>query len=151
MTAGGNLLEYNGKISTETASLETIKIHLNSTISTKNPKYAAADIGNFYTNSKFDSPEYMRIHHSLIPQEIIKEYKAMEFVDIDGYAYCEITGALYGLAQSGRIANQDLQKHLAKYGYYPTQRTLGLWKHKTRKNQLFPCRRRLWNQVHQQG
>ena len=109
MTAGGNLLEYNGKISTETASLETIKIHLNSTISTKNAKYTAADIGNFYTNSKLDSPEYMRIHLSLIPQEIIEEYKAMEFVDINGYVYCEITGAMYGLAQSGRIANQDLQ------------------------------------------
>ena len=77
MTAGGNLLEYNGKTSTETASLETIKIHLNSTISTKNAKYVAADIGKFYTNSKLDSPEYMRIHLSLIPQEIIKEYKAM--------------------------------------------------------------------------
>ena len=51
MTIGGNLLEYEGKTSTETASLETIKIHLNSTISTKNAKYAAADIGNFYTNS----------------------------------------------------------------------------------------------------
>ena len=30
------------------------------------------------------------------------------------------------------IANQDLQKHLAKYDYYPTKRTPGLWKHKTR-------------------
>ena len=133
MTAGGNLLEYNGKTSTETASLETIKIHLNSTISTKNAKYVAADIGNFYTNSKLDSPEYMRIHLSLIPQEIIEEYNAMEFVDIDGYVYVEITGAMYGLAQSGRIANQDLQKHLAKYGYYPARQTPGLWKHRTRK------------------
>ena len=126
MTVGSNLLEYDGKTSTETASLETIKIHLNSTISTKNAKYAAADIGNFYTNSKLDTPEYMRIHLSLIPQEIINKYKAMEYVDIDGYVYCEITGAMYGLAQSGRIANQDLQKHLAKYGYYPTKRTPGL-------------------------
>ena len=75
----------------------------------------------------------MRIHLSLIPQEIIEEYNAMEFVDIDGYVYVEITGAMYRLAQSGRIANQDLQIHLAKYGYYPARRTPGLWKHKTRK------------------
>ena len=57
----------------------------------------------------------------------------MKLVDIDGYVYVEVTGAMYGLAQSGRIANQDLQKHLAKYGYYPTQRTPGLWKHRTIK------------------
>ena len=50
MMVGGNLPEYDGKTSTETASQETIKIHLNSTISTKNAKYAAAEIGNFYTN-----------------------------------------------------------------------------------------------------
>ena len=52
----------------------------------------------------------------------------MIFVDIDGYMYVAVTGAMYGLTQSGRIENQDLQKHLAKYGYYPTRRTPGLWK-----------------------
>ena len=77
-------------------------------ILTKNPKYAAADIGNFYTNSKLDTPEYMKIHISLIPQEIIDEYNVMKFVDKEGYVHLEITGAMYGLAQSGQIANQDL-------------------------------------------
>ena len=91
----GNLLEYKGNTSTKSASLETIKIHLNSTISTKDAKYAAADIGNFYTNSKLDTPEYMNIHISLIPQEIIDEYEAMKFVDTDGYVHVEITGAMY--------------------------------------------------------
>ena len=51
----------------------------------------------------------MRIYLSLIPQEIIEEYDAMKFVDIDRYMYVEVTGAMYGLEQSGRIANQDLQ------------------------------------------
>ena len=106
LTVGGNLLEYEGKTSTESASLETIKIHLNSTISTKEAKYAAADIGNFYTNSKLDSPEYMRIHLSLIPQEIIEEYNAMEFVDIDGYVYVEITGAMYGRSEERRVGKE---------------------------------------------
>ena len=84
MTIGGDRLEYDGKTSTETASLETIKIHLNSTILAKDAKYGAADIGNFYTNLKLDSPEYMRIHLSLIPQEIIEEFDALKFVDKDG-------------------------------------------------------------------
>ena len=74
----------------------------------------------------------MRIHLSLIPQEIIDEYDIMKYVEIDGYIYVEITGAMYGLSQSSCIANQDLQKFLEKYGYYPTVRTPGLWKHRTR-------------------
>ena len=108
MTIGENNLQYDGKTSTEIAGLETIKIHLNSTISTKNAKYAATNIRNFYTNLKLDLPENMRIHLSLIPQEITKEYDAMKFVDANGYVYVEVTGAMYGLVQSGRIANQDL-------------------------------------------
>ena len=126
LTVGGNLLEYKGKTSTKSASLETIKIHLNSTISTKDAKYAAADIGNFYTNSKLDTPEYMKIHISLIPHEIIDKYNVMIFVDKEGYVHVKITEAMYGLAQSGQIANQDLQEHLAKYNFYPTRRTPGL-------------------------
>ena len=63
----------------------------------------------------------MKIHLSLIPQEIIDEYNVMEYLDADGYVYVEITGAMYGLSASGYIANQDLQKHLAKYDYYPTK------------------------------
>ena len=36
---------------------------------------------------------------------------------------------MYGLKQAGLIANQQLQKHLAKFGYAPTARTPGLWTH----------------------
>ena len=68
----------------------------------------------------------MKIHLSLIPQEIIDEYDVMQFVETDRYVYVEITGAMYGLSQSGHIAIIDLRKHLAKYDYYPTKRTPGL-------------------------
>lgn len=64
-------------MSTETASLAIFKIHLSGTISTKDAKYAATGIGSIYTNSKHDSPEYMQIYLSIIPQEIIEEYEAM--------------------------------------------------------------------------
>ena len=81
LTVGGDRLEFDGKISTKTAGLETIKIHPNSTISTKDVKYAAADIGNFYTNLKLRSSEYIRIHLSLILQEIIDESDVMKYVE----------------------------------------------------------------------
>jgi hypothetical protein len=46
--------------------------------------------------------------------------------------YVEIKKGMYGLKQAGIIANQRLTQHLAQYGYYPTPRTPGLWKHATR-------------------
>jgi hypothetical protein len=45
----------------------------------------------------------------------------------------EVTGAIYGLSQSGYLANQDLIKNLARHGYHPVKRTPGLRKHETRK------------------
>jgi hypothetical protein len=62
----------------------------------------------------------------------MQEYNVSQYVDEKGYAYIEITGAIYGLAQSGYLANQDLIKNLAPFGYYPLTRTPGLWHHQTR-------------------
>jgi len=75
----------------------------------------------------------MRIHISLIPDEIKEEYNVHEYVDENGFVYVEITGAIYGLSQSGYLANEDLKKNLAQFGYAPAKRTPGLWLHKTRK------------------
>jgi hypothetical protein len=40
---------------------------------------------------------------------------------------------MYGLKQSGLLANQLLQKRLAPFGYYLARYTPGLWLHKTRQ------------------
>ena len=123
LTAGGDRLPYDGKKSTETAGLETTKILFNSVVSTPGARFACYDISNMYLNTTLPSPEYMKIHQSLIPQEVMDEYDVEQFLDENGYAYVEITGAIYGLAQSGYLANQDLIKNLAPYGYYPSKRT----------------------------
>jgi hypothetical protein len=39
---------------------------------------------------------------------------------------------MYGLPQAGILANELLQRNLAKDGYRPTQHTHGLWTHNTR-------------------
>jgi hypothetical protein len=39
---------------------------------------------------------------------------------------------MYGLPQAGILANELLQRNLAKDGYRPTKHTHGLWKHDTR-------------------
>ena len=55
MTAGGDRLDdYEGKTSTKTAGLETVKIHINSTISraNKGARYMCINIGNMYLNTQ---------------------------------------------------------------------------------------------------
>ena len=49
ITAGGDRIDYEGNVTTHTASMETIKMHWNSVISTPGAKYCTADISNMYT------------------------------------------------------------------------------------------------------
>ena len=46
ITAGGDQLDYHGNVSTHTASMETIKTHWNSVVSTPNTRYCTGDISN---------------------------------------------------------------------------------------------------------
>ena len=85
LLVGGDRLDYDEKKRIETAGLKTIKIHLNSSYSTEGVKYAAVNIGNFYTNSKLDSPEYMHIHSSLVPKDLINKDVAIKYMHKDGY------------------------------------------------------------------
>ena len=117
MTVGGDRLYYSGNTATEVASLETTKIHVNSTISTPGARQAFAYIGKFYTNSRLREPEFMKVHISDIPQEIIDEYNVMIYANEDGFVYVEIMGAMYGLKQAGKIANDDLIEYLKEFGY----------------------------------
>ena len=40
---------------------------------------------------------------------------------------------MYGLKQAGIIANQELVKHMAPFGYHPVKHTPGLWVHNSKK------------------
>ena len=40
-----------------------------------------------------------------------------EFIDKDGYVYCEIRKVVYGLNEAGCVAFQNLVKNLAPFGY----------------------------------
>ena len=64
---GGDRLDYQGGVSTKTAGLTTIKLLLNSVISSIWAKFMTADVKNFYLNTPMDEPEYMKIPVRLIP------------------------------------------------------------------------------------
>ena len=50
----------------------------------------------------------------------------------DGWVYLKNRKGMPGLNQSGRIANDQLKTHLAKFGFAPVPRTPALWKHDTK-------------------
>jgi hypothetical protein len=133
ITAGGNLItDYPGDVSTETAGLETVKIHWNSVLSTPGAKWMGMDISNMYLNTPLDRYEYMRMHLRDIPQEIIDQYNLTDIAEPNGFVYIEIRRAMYGLKQAGFLANRELKKVLAAAGYHPAKHTPGLFLHESR-------------------
>jgi hypothetical protein len=134
--AGGDKLVFPGptatQTATQTASLTTTKLLLNSTISTRHARFCTFDIKNVYYGTPMERYEYMKLHLSKFPDEIVDEYKLRDLATPDRWVYMEIRKGMPGLKQAGRIANDRLSKHLAKSGYRPTRRTPSLWTHDTR-------------------
>ena len=131
VTIGGNTINYLGDCGTKTASIETVKLVINSTLSTPNAEYMTMDLANFYLGTPLDRPEYVRIKLSVIPQEVIDEYDLEKYA-INGWVYFEITKGMYGLKQAGKLANELLATRLFSHGYYQCATTPGLWRHKWR-------------------
>ena len=57
-------------------------------------------------------------------------------MDAQGCVHARIDGALCGPAEAGRIANQDMADHLAKFGHHECKFTPGLFTHETRPIQF---------------
>jgi hypothetical protein len=130
LTVGGDQIEYPGDKSTRTAGLTTAKILINSVISTLGAKFLVIDINNLYLNTPLGRFEYMVINLSSLPQETIDKYDLLNLSQ-DVKVYIEIEKGMYGLLQAGILANDLLQRNLAKDGYRPTQHTHGRWTHAT--------------------
>jgi hypothetical protein len=135
LTAGGNLIEYPGELTTRTADLTTTKILWNSVVSTVDARYLCLDIKNFYLGTPMDWFEYMKMPLSIFPQSIITQYNLTQHA-LNGFVYLEIRKVIYGLSQAGILANQLLRQHLRPAGYYEVDHTPGLWKHVTRPVQF---------------
>ena len=86
------------------------------------------DVKNFYLGTPMERPEYMRLPFKIIPQEIVDKYNLTELED-NGWIYVKIVRGMYGLPIAGKIANEQLQRRLARAGYFPVQFTPGLWRH----------------------
>jgi hypothetical protein len=131
LTIGGDRLEYSGDVATSTADITTFKILINSTHSTDDAAMMMMGIKNYYIGTLLPRFEYMKVMLSRFPEEIVQKYN-LNALAVDSWVYIEIRKGMYGLKQSGLLANQLLQTRLATFGYYPARHTPGLWLHKTR-------------------
>ncbi len=68
ITTVGNLICYPGDAGTNTASLELVKLMLNSVISRKGARFACIDIKNFYLKTPMEDPKYVHIKITDIPE-----------------------------------------------------------------------------------
>ena len=135
ITIAGNRIIFPGEVATPTASLELIKILINSVLSRPSAKFCCFDVKNFYLGTPMERHEYVKIKLTDIPQEFIDEYNLHAFV-YNEWVYFEVIKGCYGLPQSGKLANDLLRTRLNKAGYYEATTTPGLWKHKWRPIQF---------------
>ncbi|KAL7490093.1 hypothetical protein ACHAW6_016101 [Cyclotella cf. meneghiniana] len=133
---GGDKINYPGEVATPTADMLVAKLLFNSVVSTPDAKFMTMDLSDFYLMTPLTRPEYIRIKMTDIPQEIIKEYKLRSIVSNDGFIYIMAIRGMYGLPQSGLLANQLLEKRLNKHGYFQSKYIPGLWKHNWRPVQF---------------
>jgi hypothetical protein len=98
----------------------TVKILLNSVISTNNAKFMTIDIKDFYLNTSMEHPEFVRLKLSDIPDTIIDLYKLHDIAQ-DGHVFVRIQKGMYGLPQAGIIAQKLLEQCLRANGYHQSK------------------------------
>ncbi len=126
--AGGNLIQYKGDLTMQTADLTTSKLLWISVLGTRNSKYMCLDIKNIYLPTALDYFEYMQMPLAVFPEWIKQQYELDKHAH-KGQVYLHLERTVWGLPHAGILANKLLQKRLAPHGYYKCSNTLGLWRH----------------------
>jgi hypothetical protein len=73
LVMGGDRVHYPSNAGTPTADLLTVKLLINSTISTPNTKYMTMDIKDFHLNTPMAQYEYMQLRTANMPNDVIKQ------------------------------------------------------------------------------
>ncbi len=106
ITMGRNFVNYPGDCGTPTADLLTVKLLLNSIITTPNAKFMTLNLKDFYLMTPMKRYEYFCMKLELFPQDIIEEYDLTSKVNHNRNVHCEVQPGMYGLPQAGIIAQE---------------------------------------------
>jgi len=129
-TIGGDQITFEGDTAAHTASMQLIKILLNSVVSDPNAKFMTADIKDFYLGTPLPTVEYMRIKLDHIPAHVIEQHGMAAYAR-HGAVIVAVHKGIYGLPQAGILAQDRLVEHLAAHGYMQAPNTPCLFKHLT--------------------
>ena len=100
ITIADNRIIFPGEVSTPTASLDLVKLIINSVLSRPGAKFCNFDIANVYLGTPMEHPEYVKIKLLDIPQEFIDKYNLLAY-KYNGWVFFEVIKGCYGLPQSG--------------------------------------------------
>ena len=126
LTVGGDRIQYQGNCSIPTAELLTVKIMLNSVISTPEAKFMTIGIKTFYLNTQMTRYEYLLLHMSDILDNVKQHHQLQQKATNNGYIYVEIRKGTYGLPQVGQLAQDLLERCLKQHRYNQSHITPGL-------------------------
>ena len=90
LVAGGDRVHFPGNAGTPTADLLTVKLLINSIISTAGAKFMTMNIKDFYLNSPMARYKYMQLRIVDMPDDVIEHYNLRDKATPDGYIYCKI-------------------------------------------------------------
>ncbi len=127
LTVGSNRVNFPGNCGTPTVDMVTVKLHLNSVISTKGACYCTIDLKDFYLMTPMTRPEYMRMKIKDLPEDFVIMYNLVDKATSDGFVYIKIQKGMYGLPQAGILAQELLEQCLNTHGYRQSPITPGLW------------------------
>jgi hypothetical protein len=139
LTVGGNRINYPGDCGTPTVDMVTVKLHLNSVISTKGARYCTIDLKDFYLMTPMACPKYMRMKLKDLQAEFVELYNLTDKVDSNEYIHIKTQKGTYRLPQAGILAQELLEKCQNKHGYQQSPITPGLWRHDFRPISFTLC------------
>ena len=73
LTLAGDRVIYTGDCGTPTVGLTTVKLLINSILSTLNKKFMTIDIKDFYLNTLMARSKYMRLKLSDLPKSMVQQ------------------------------------------------------------------------------
>ena len=139
MVVGGDRINYPGDVGTPTADLLTVKLLLNSIVSTPGAKFFTVDIKNFYLMTPLPRHEFLRLKLADMPDNVIEHYELNKIATADGSIYVRVKRGMYGLPQAGLLAQELLEKRLGEDGYYQSNFTPGLCLYESRPISFSLC------------